>query len=111
VWTSATHAVVVAPTSTPGLLDAEYTVDQLTGHLPEQARLSLLTTNLRARPPRRGGRAALARLSALRIPVTAVPYDRTLADEPRVHWLSLRARTRAAVFTALTHVLHQEDTP
>jgi hypothetical protein len=106
---TASHAVIVAPTSAAGLLDAEYTVDQLEATRPEHTTLSLLTIDLRRRAPRRAGRAALARLRALPIPTTGLPYDPALADDPRVHWPSLRPRTRAAIFTALTQMLHRED--
>ena len=71
--------------------------------------MSLLTIDVRGRAPRRPGRAALARLRALRIPIAGVPYDRALADDPRIHWPSLRPRTRAAIFTALTQMLQRED--
>jgi hypothetical protein len=37
VWDTAPHAVVVAPTSSLGLLDAEYTVEQLEAARPEHA--------------------------------------------------------------------------
>jgi hypothetical protein len=104
-----THVVVVAPATSPGLLDAEYTVEQLEAARPGHARLSLLTVDVRGRAPRRAGRAALARLRALDIPVGRVPYDPTLADDPRVSWPSLRRRTRAAVSTALTQLLQRED--
>jgi hypothetical protein len=107
---TAQHAVVVAPTSCAGLLDAEYTVDQLEATRPEHTTtLSLLTIDVRGRAPRRAGRAALARLRTLRIPTTGLPYDPALADDPRIHWPSLRPRTRAAIFTALTQMLHRED--
>jgi len=109
VWDTAPHAVVVAPTSSAGLLDAEYTVDQLEAARPEHATVSLLTIDVRGRPPRRAGRAALARLRALPIPTTVLPYDPALADDPRVYWPSLRPRTRAAIFTALTQTLQRED--
>jgi hypothetical protein len=109
VWDTAPHAVVVAPTSLLGLLDAEYTVDQLEAARPEHTTLSLLTIDMRGRPPRRPSRAALARLRALRIPTTGVPYDPALADAPRIHWPSLRPRTRAVIFTVLTQLLQRED--
>jgi hypothetical protein len=104
-----THLVVVAPATRPGLLDAEYTVEQLAAAPPGYAVLSLLTVDVRGRAPRRGGRAALARLRALDIPVVRVPYDPTLADDPRVSWASLRPRTRAAVATALAKLMQRED--
>jgi hypothetical protein len=104
-----THLVVVAPATRPGLLDAEYTVEQLAAARPGYAVLSLLTVDVRGRAPRRGSRAALARLRALDIPVVRVPYDPTLADDPRVSWGSLRPRTRAAVATALAKLMQRED--
>jgi hypothetical protein len=109
VWAAATCTVVVAPATSPGLLDAEYTIDELGAARPAHARLRLVTIDVRGRAPRRAGRAALARLRALRIPVAAVPFDPALADDPRVHWPSLRPRTRAAVLTALTQMLQRED--
>ena len=106
---AATHLVVVAPATSPGLLDAEYAVEQLEATRPRHTALSLLTVDVRGRAPRRAGRAALARLRALDIPVGRLPYDPTLADAPRVSWPSLRPRTRAAVSTALTQLLQRED--
>lgn len=109
MWAAATSVVVVAPATSPGLCDGEYTVEQIEVARPERASLSLLTVDVRGRAPRRAGRAALARLRALQIPVAAVPHDPALADDPRVHWPSVRPRTRAAVLAALTQLLHRED--
>ncbi len=109
VWAAATSVVVVAPATSPGLRDAEYTVEQIQVARPERASLSLLTVDVRGRAPRRCGRAALARLRALRLPVAALPHDAALADHPGVRWPSLRPRTRAAVLAALTQLLHRED--
>jgi hypothetical protein len=106
---AATHLVVVAPATSPGLLDAEYAVEQLEATRARHAALSLLTVDVRGRAPRRAGRAALARLRALDIPVGRVPYDPALADDPRVSWPSLRPRTRAAVSAALTQLLQREE--
>jgi hypothetical protein len=109
VWDTAPRAVVVAPMSSAGLLDAEYTVEQIEAARPVHATVSLLTIDVRGRAPRRAGRAALARLRALPIPTAGVPYDPALADDPRIHWPCLRPRTRAAIFTALTQLLQRED--
>ncbi len=103
-WTSATHVLVTAPATSPGLLAAEYTVEDLAG-MAAATPLSVLTIDVRGRSPRRAGRAALARLRALQLPVTAIPYDPALADELRVHWPALRPRTRTAVVGALSELL------
>jgi hypothetical protein len=108
VWVAATHVLIVAPATSPGLLDAEYLVQGLAG-APESAPLSVITVDVRGRSPRRAGRAALARLKALDLPVAALPYDPALADDPRVRWPTLRRRTRSAVAATLTHVLHERD--
>ena len=106
-----THVIVVAPTTSPGLLAAEYTVQQLEHTQLAHASLSLITVDVRGRAARRAGRAALARLRALNLPTAAVPFDPALADEPAVHWPSLRPSTRTAVFAGLTQLLQREDTP
>lgn len=106
VCTGATHLLVVAPATSPGLLDAEYLVQSLAAAVRESASLSVLTVDVRGRSPRRAGRAALARLRALDLPLAALPYDPALADDPRVRWPMLRRRTRTAVVATLTHVLH-----
>lgn len=110
VWNSVTHVLVVAPATSPGLLDAEYLVQSLDATRPARIPLSVLTVDVRGRAPRRTGRAALARLQALRLPVTALPYDPILASDPRVHWPALRRRTRAAVVAALATVVHADQT-
>lgn len=104
-----THLVVVAPATAPGLLDAEYTVQQLEAARPTPTSLGLLTVDVRGRAPRRAGRAAASRLHALRVPLARLPYDPKLADDPRVHWPALRPRTRAAVTAAISQLLHRED--
>lgn len=109
LWSSATHVLIVAPATSPGLLDAEYLVQTLEAIRPELTALSVLTVDVRGRAPRRAGRAALARLQALHLPVAAVPYDPALANDPRVHWPSLRRRTRSAVLAALTTVVHADQ--
>jgi hypothetical protein len=108
VWSSVTHVLVVAPATSPGLLDAEYVVQNLEASRPAHTPLSVLTVDVRGRAPRRTGRAALARLQALHLPVTALPYDPALANDPRVHWAALRRRTRTAVIAALTPLLHAD---
>lgn len=109
LWTSTTHALVVAPATSPGLLNAEYLVQTLEAAKPAQIPLIVLTVDVRGRAPRRTGRAALARLQALRLPVAALPYDPALANDPRVHWPLLRRRTRSAVLAALTTVVHADQ--
>jgi hypothetical protein len=104
-----THLVIAAPATSPGLLDAEYAVEQLEAARPAGTTLSLFTVDVRGRAPRRAGRAALARMRALHLPVFRMPYDPTLADDPRISWPSLRPRTRAAASTALTQLLQRED--
>jgi len=109
LWSSTTHLLVVAPATSPGLLDAEYLVQSLDATKPARIPLSVLTVDVRGRAPRRAGRAALARLQALRLPVTALPYDPILASDPRVHWPALRRRTRSAVVAALAIVVHADQ--
>ena len=111
-FAAATHVLVTAPATSPGLLDAEYALEALQAALPASMPLSLLTVDVRGRNPRRAGRAALARLRALQLPITPLPYDPALADEPRVHWPALRPRTRTAVTSALSQLLpehHRKD--
>lgn len=109
LWSSAKHVLVVAPATSAGLLDVVYLVQSLEATKPERIPLSVLTVDVRGRAPRRAGRAALSRLQALRLQVTALPYDPALADDPRVHWPSLRRRTRTAVVAALTTVVHADQ--
>jgi hypothetical protein len=109
---AATHVLVTAPATSPGLLAAEYTLQALQADLPPSLPLSLLTVDVRGRNPRRAGRAALARLRALQLPITALPYDPVLADEPRIRWAALRPRTRTAVTSVLIQLLpehHRKD--
>lgn len=111
-FAAATHVLVTAPATSPGLLDAEYTLEAVQAALPASVPLSLLTIDVRGRNPRRAGRAALARLRALQLPITPMPYDPALADEPRVHWPALQPRTRTAVTSALSQLLpehHRQD--
>lgn len=109
-WDSTTHVIVVAPSTAPGLLAAEYAVQNLEATMPGDVSLSLLTTDVRGRSSGRSERASLSRLRALRLPITSLPYDSALADDPRVRWLALRPRTRSAVIAALAN-LRQSDQP
>jgi hypothetical protein len=109
LWSVATHAMVVAPYTTLGLLDAEYTVQAIESAAPGGAALSVAAVDVSGGGPRRG-RAALARLRAHGVPVTTVARDPTLAADPRVHWPSLRPRTRAAVTATLTQALRAGPT-
>ena len=109
LWSVATHVLVVAPYTTLGLLDAEYTVQAIESAAPDGAALSVAAVDVSGGGPRRG-RAALARLRAHGVPVTTVARDPTLAADPQVHWPSLRPRTRAAVTATLTQALRAGST-
>lgn len=101
----ATHVVVVAPRTITGLLAGEQSVAALGEQLDEQARLCVAIVDVLGRAPRRAGRAAATRLSALRLPTVAIPYDQALTDHPQVSWSGLRPRNRTAVCAALTQLI------
>jgi hypothetical protein len=112
VWAAATHVLVVAPATSPGLLAAEHAAQTWEANLNGTTAISVLTVDVRGRSQRRAGRASLARLRAVQLPVTCMPYDPALADDPRVHWPALRPRTRAAVISVLSQILsdhHRKD--
>lgn len=98
--------LVIAPRTTNGLLAAELLLHALLDNASVQTHLVVIDTTGRA--PRRAGRAALARLRSFGIGVSHLPYDRALADDPRVRWDALRPRTRTAVYAALTAITRED---
>lgn len=105
LWATVTGAVVVAPSSAPGLLAAERLADRLRHDRRADTPMAVLIVAVRRRGERRAPKAARARLQALNLPVAELPFDPALNREPRITWTRLRPRTRGAVHAVLTQLL------